>query len=152
MQPDWLARAVEEGRSILAAAVDAQGLPACCRGVAMVPGDDPGTVTVYLPVATSQEVLADVATTRRLAVVSSAPLTHETLQIKGIVRNVRLAGRGEAELVRTRMEAFAAVLGEIGLPRRAARQIAHWPAFALELAVSEVYEQTPGPNAGAPVE
>jgi hypothetical protein len=35
-----------------------------------------------------------------------------------------------------------------GVPRRVTRSFAHWPAFAIEIDVDPVFEQTPGPRAG----
>lgn len=131
--------------------VDADGIPTCCRGIAIQTKDDFDTVTVYLPAATAQETVANVATTRRMAVTCSHPLTHETIQIKGVTRGVRLAPASDETFVRQRLHQFAEVLDTIGLPRHITRGIAHWPAFAVDLSVEEVFDQTPGPKAGEPV-
>ncbi len=138
------------GTSVLVGTVDADNIPTCCRGVAIATKDNFETVTVYIPAATGQETVANVATTRRIAVSLSRPLTHETIQIKGISRGVRLAAPGDEEYVRERLYAFADVLDAIGLPMRITRNMAHWPAFAIEMSVEEVFDQTPGPKAGTP--
>jgi len=41
------------------------------------------------------------------------------------------------------------VLERIGVPRRLVRNVTRWPAFAIEMRVEHVFEQTPGPNAGS---
>ncbi|HEX2059372.1 MAG TPA: hypothetical protein VHK90_01395 [Thermoanaerobaculia bacterium] len=139
------------GVSVLVATVDADGFPTCCRGVAISTRDDFETLTIYVPAATAQETVANVATTRRVAVSCSHPLSHETIQIKGLTRGVRLAPPEDEAFVRQRLEQFAAVLDEIGLPRRVTRSMAHWPAFAIDISIEQVFNQTPGPKAGVAV-
>jgi hypothetical protein len=139
------------GTSVLIGTVDAENMPTCCRGIAIATKDNFETVTVYLPAATGQETVANVATTRRIAVVLSRPLTHETIQIKGVSRGVRLAPPADEEYVRERLYAFAEVLDAIGLPMRVTKSVAHWPAFAIDLSVEEVFDQTPGPKAGSAI-
>lgn len=137
--------------SILVGTVSADGTPAACRATAVRADDDLATLTVYVAVATSQETVANVAATRRIAVVCSRPLTHSTIQIKGPVRQVRLAGDDEREFLAERHAAFATELADLGFPKNAVGAVAHWPSFAIELAIEEIFEQTPGPAAGVPL-
>ncbi|MFP5248021.1 MAG: hypothetical protein ACLGH0_15105 [Thermoanaerobaculia bacterium] len=139
----------EGGESVIVGTVDADGIPTCCRGIAVVSKDDFDTVTVYVPAATAQETVANVATTRRVAISASHPLSHESIQIKGLTRGVRLAPASDEGLVRQKLEELANVLDEIGLPRRRTMSIAHWPAFAIEVSVEQSFNQTPGPKAGS---
>ena len=136
------------GLSILVATVDPQGFPSCCRGVAIASADDLETLTVYVPVATSQDIIRNVALTKRLAVAASHPIDHCTTQIKGTTTDARLARDDEAEVVRRGLDAFADVLDRIGVPRRLTRSVSHWPAFAITMRIEQMFEQTPGPQAG----
>ena len=142
---EWL----QGGESIIVATADAEGVPATCRGIAIAAGKDPDTLTLYLPAATAHESLANIATTRRIAVAASHPLSHRTVQVKGVTRGVKLAAPAEEAFVQQRWNEFAAVLDEIGLPRGVMHGVAHWPAFAVEMTIEQVFDQTPGPNAGA---
>lgn len=148
MLQERLKRCTEGGMSYFIGTADANGKPACCRAVALASSDDFETVTVYAPVATAQETIANLATTRRIAIGASHPPDHSSLQIKGVLRAVRLARADEAELIERHIERFAAVLAEIGLPRHMTRRFSHWPAFAIDVTVEQVFEQTPGPKAG----
>jgi hypothetical protein len=139
------------GVSVLVATVDADGFPTCCRGVAIAFKDDYESVTIYLPAATAQETIANVATTRRVALACSHPLTHQTMQLKGLTRGVKLAPAEDEPFVRESLEKFAGVLDDIGLPRRVTRSVAHWPAFAIDISIEQVFDQTPGPKAGVAV-
>lgn len=143
-----LSRTVEGGMSVVVGTVDANGVATCCRGVAITTKDDFDTVTVYLPVATSQDTLANVATTRRVAILCTNPLDHHSIQMKGLSRGVRVANDTEQAFVKERLEQWADILDTIGVPRRVTRATAQWPAFAIDVSVEEVFDQTPGPKAG----
>ena len=142
-------RCLEPGLSLLIGTVDAQGVPATCRAVAVSSDDDLETLTVYVPVATSHTAIQNLATTKRLAVAATHPFTNCATQIKGISIDARLATEAEAAFVRARVDAFADVLESLGVPRRLTRSVAHWPAFAIRIRVEQVFDQTPGPNAGS---
>lgn len=144
-----LARYLGNGMSIVVGTVGADGWPATCRAVALVGHEDGQGVTVYLPVATGAETIANVATSGRVAIVSSCPSDHGTIQMKGRSRGVRVAREGEAGVVRAQMERFADALDQVGVPRHVTRSFTSWPAFAVEVEVEAVFEQTPGPRAGA---
>jgi hypothetical protein len=139
------------GVSVIVGTVDADGVPTCCRGIAIATKDDFDTITVYFPAATSQETVANVATTRRVAISSAHPLSHESIQIKGLTRGVRLAGPSEEAFVRQRLVQFGEILDQLGLPKRVWQSIACWPAFAVDVSVEQVFNQTPGPKAGATI-
>jgi hypothetical protein len=136
------------GRSVLVGTVDASGWPSCCRGIAIRVDDDRQGVTVYVPVATGAETVANVASTGRIAIVASEPTSHSTLQLKGRTRAVRVAAEHEAEAMDAWFDRFTDVLDAVGLPRGISRAMNRWPAFAIEVAVEAVFEQTPGPRAG----
>jgi hypothetical protein len=137
------------GVSVIVGTVDRDGNPSCCRGVALASADGGKTITVYVPVATGQDIIANIATTRRIAVGSTYPPDHSAIQLKGTTAGARLATEEEAPLIQKQMEKFADSLDECGLPRRLTRSITHWPAFAIDVQVEEQYEQTPGPKAGS---
>src|SRR6185503_8149264 len=123
----------------------------CCRAIALTTNDDFETITVYVPAATSHETMANIATTRRVAVTCSQIPSHESTQIKGLTRAVRLAPPSEQPFLQQRLEAFAGALELIGLPRSITRSMAFWPAYAIDVSVEEVFDQTPGPKAGNPL-
>lgn len=139
------------GVSVIVGTVDADGVPTCCRGIAIALRENFETVTVYVPSATGQETVANLATTRRVAISCTHPLSHLAMQIKGLTRGVRLAPASDEAFVRERFEQFGNVLEEIGLARSVWASVVHWPAFAIDVSIEQVFDQTPGPNAGAAV-
>lgn len=134
--------------SLFTGAVGVDGFPVGCRAVALTANEDLSRITVYVPMATSGDVVAGVAATKKLAVVATYPPDHFSMQLKGTATGVRLAADPEHELIRDRIDGFAEVLHTLGLPMRLTRSINGWPAFAIDLDVEEIYDQTPGPKAG----
>jgi hypothetical protein len=149
MNKDRARRCLDGGTSVLVGTVDRHLMPACCRAIALTSADDLASVTTYVPVATSQTTIANIAMSHRMAVVVTHPVDHFSVQLKGITGTVRLARDDEAPLVNERLEQFADVLHSLGVPRRVTRAVTHWPVFAIEMRVEDVYEQTPGPRAGS---
>ena len=149
LSDDVILRHLEPGRSILVGTVDPAGWPAACRGVALVVDADHEGFTVYVPVATGAETVANIASNGRVAVAATEPASHTSIQLKGRTRAVRVARSDEEERVRLSLDRFADSLDLVGLPRGVTRTMTCWPAFAIEVAVEAVFDQTPGPNAGA---
>ena len=142
-------RCLDAGTSVLVGTVDPQGIPSCCRAIAITSGDDLKTVSVYLPIATSQQIIQDIATTHRMAVAATHLVEHFSIQLKGTTQSARIAREDEAALVESRQRVFGDVIHSLGVPRRLTRSLAHWPAFVVDMRVEDVFEQTPGPNAGS---
>jgi len=136
------------GTSIFVGTIGAGGAPLCCRAIALRSDDDLSTATIYVPIATSRDTLANLALTQRLSVVVTRPIDHASIQLKGTSRTARLARGDEEPLVRSRLDGLADALDQLGIPRRVTRAFAHWPAFAIEMQVDQIFEQTPGPRAG----
>jgi len=143
-----LLKGLEPGVSTIVGSVDCDGNPSCCRAVGLKSENDLATVTVFVPMATSQETIANVAATRRLAIVTTHPISHCATQLKGIVERTRPAREDEQPFIEAFLGGFGGVLNTIGYPLRVTRSVVHWPAYALEMRVEEIYEQSPGPRAG----
>ena len=148
MNNERILRCLEAGVAVIVGAVDANGNPACCRGVGVRSEDGLATATVFVPIATSQDIIAAVATTHRLAVVTTHPIEHLATQLKGVAQTTRTARAEEEAFIKRHFGGFAAVLNSLGYPRRATNAVTSWPAFAIEMRVDEIYEQSPGPKAG----
>ena len=106
------------------------------------------TLTVYVPVVTSRETIANVQSTRRLAVVATQPLDHCSTQLKGVAQGTRPAREDEEPFVRRHLGNFGGVLNQLGIPPRVTSTVVHWPAIAIDMRVEEIFDQTPGPKAG----
>jgi hypothetical protein len=146
--PADLVEFFESGVSILVATRDAQLRPACARGAGARVRASEGIVTVYLPEAVAAPTVANVVANGRIAVTFSRPLTHYSIQVKGTCDGSR-PGTEEDRAVQLRYRAaYCEQLHAVGLPRAAAARLAWWPSVALDVAVRDLFVQTPGPNAG----
>lgn len=142
---------LESGVSLLIGTRDARMLPACMRafGARVEPGGR--ELTMFLPDATNARTLANLRDNGRIAVGFSRIEDHRSLQVKGTVRELRPAAPGERELVVRYVAAFAGSLAFVGLPPATSMRMAHWPCQAVRLDLESLFEQTPGPAAGAPL-
>src|SRR4029077_6151300 len=91
MSQERLRRCLENNVSILVGSVNEVGEPVTCRGLALTSRDDLSTLTVFVPVATRRETIANLSTTRRIAVVATHPIDHCSIQLKGIAAATRAA-------------------------------------------------------------
>jgi len=107
-------------------------------------------VTVFLPMATAAEVVANLQDARRIAVVATAPVDHRSVQLKGQVLEVRPASEDEQSLTDRYRACLGRTLEPLGVPRAFVLRIQHWPAHAVRFRVEELFVQTPGPAAGQP--
>src|SRR3954463_12286846 len=99
MDGERINRCLENNVSVVVGSVNSDGEPSTCRAVALTSEDGLSTLTVYVPVSTSRDTVANVATTRKITVVATHPLDHCSVQLKGRAETVRLAREDEADRV-----------------------------------------------------
>lgn len=155
MLTDDQAAFIQRGNiSITAASRDARRLPSVVRAAACRLDAGRQRLTLLLATRQSAQVLADIAATGAIAVVFSEPSTHRTLQFKGSDARVGPAEPGDLALAQAHAEAFVEEIVPLGYTRELARTVHSVPGdelTAVTFTVTEAYEQTPGPRAGAKV-
>jgi len=149
--PESVVASLSGGLSLLVAACDSSARPVCCRGVGLAVWPDRRGVTLFLPCATSGPLLANLAEQPSVALVLSRPNDYHTVQLKGTAASVRDAGNEARPTVEAFMTAFGRLVSDLGVPLHLWERVTHWPCVAVDVQVSEVYLQTPGPGAGAAV-
>ncbi len=148
---DELVRFLECGLAIVVATRDRELQPDGAAAWAIKVHDDRASATLYLHDLAARRMLANLESCPEIAVDLDLPTTHRACQIKGRYVKSRRARAAERKLVERQVEAFAADLEAIGIPRALTAGWDPWPCTALELRVTELYEQTPGPGAGEPL-
>ena len=145
-------------RSIFAASRGADGLPSLCRALACKVAADRRSVTVLLHPQRAAALLQDIAASGEIAVVFNEPPTHRTLQIKGRDARPVSTPADAAQSVDAHIEAFAQELDPmgfrghlIGVVVRGAPEPNGLVPVAVQFTPDAVFEQTPGPRAGARV-
>jgi hypothetical protein len=108
-------------------------------------------LTVFVPRLGADEVLADLADNGQAAVVFARPEDDRACQVKGAYESARPARDDERALIETQYAGFTRQLEAIGMPGESSRAWATWPCIAVRLAVTALFTQTPGPDAGAPL-
>lgn len=139
------------GLSIQAASRDRELQPEVVRVVGILPVSDGEGFRIFLPHATSARMRENLLAFPRIAIVLTEPITHRALQVKGDVRAVRDARDDERPLIDAHLARLTHALGLVGIPPWFARGLPRWPAWAVAIDVTDVFEQTPGPGAGEPI-
>lgn len=148
---DELAAFVCREVSITVASCDDDRIPHLARGTGCRISPDRRQLTVLLAAPAAAEVLADVCSSGRVAVVFSLPATHRTLQLKGVDAVVVSAAPGDAEHAARHADAFASGLELLGYSAaviRSVLQAAPAELVAIRFTPSFGSLQTPGPEAG----
>ncbi len=139
---------IESGVSILVGTRDAGLRPACTRAMGAAMDAARAVLTIYLPEPTAARALANLRDNAQIAVTFSRPMTHRSLQIKGICTGVRPSTDAD-RLVQERYRAgYAEQLQVVGVRRAVSSRLAYWPSVAVDVAIGDVFVQTPGPGAG----
>lgn len=125
--------------------------PAAAYAGAAVVDEDRAHLTVYVPTLAAPPVLDDLRANGQAAVVFARPEDDRACQVKGIFVSARAAGDDEETIVRAQFEGFLRQLALIGMPGESTRPWIVWPATAVRLRVTAIFDQTPGPKAGAPI-
>src|SRR5690606_38964829 len=112
----------------------------------------PAHIAVLLPVATSQQAIANLEINGNIAVCVSSPTDFRTVQLKGRSLHITECSNEDVILSEQQRSKFAAAILKIGVSRQKARNLWLFDSWRVEVEVRTVYAQTPGPGAGAPLE
>jgi hypothetical protein len=119
------------------------------RAVAVRVEADRVHVVVYMAQAAAERLLGDLETNGQAAVVFCRPIDDRACQVKGVCVGVRPAMAEERAFVAAQWDRFLVQLEQIGIPRAVAGGWITWPAVAIRLQTTALFNQTPGPDAGA---
>ena len=146
-----LAGFLEEGLSLHIGARDARLQPSGARAAAVVVEPDGSHVVVYVPDLGASRILPDLESNGQAAISAARPTDDRACQVKGTVTGIRKAAPDERRMIAAQWQGFMRQLELIGIPPDLALGWATWPAIAIRIRVTAVFEQTPGPLAGTPL-
>ena len=144
-----LSEFLQQGQAIHIGTRNEKHEPNGCRVTAVRVEDDGAHLVAYLPKAANPEVLDDLRSNGQAALSFARPIDDKAIQIKGEFVSLRDADPAEQQFVMSQWEAFLAVLDMIGLPGISTRTWHMWPCVAVRIRVTALFNQTPGPDAGA---
>ncbi len=146
-----LATFLQEGVGIHLATRNAALEPNGTRALAVKVEDDGRHLVVYVAQVASVRILGDLEDNGQAAVSFGRPVDDKACQVKGVFIAARDASDDERPFIATQWDGFLASLEQIGIPRAATRAWITWPAIAIRLRVNALFDQTPGPGAGAQI-
>ena len=150
--PAELVDFVESGASVLVGTRDMQLRPETMRGAGCIVAQDRKSLRLLLPAITGRRTLANLEAGSPISVTFNRIHDHRSVQVKGMCLQVRPTDASEHEVVRRYLAAFTESLYFVGLSRAIVRRMRVEPCMAVEIDVRELFEQTPGPGAGARLE
>jgi hypothetical protein len=149
MLDDSLTAFLQQGVAINIGTRNARLEPSAAYVGAALVDADRKHLTVFVPAIGADAVLADLQANGQAAIVFARPEDDRACQVKGTFVSVRPASDDESALVHEQYAGFLRQLQIIGMPGESTRSWVVWPALAVRLRVTAVFDQTPGPKAGA---
>jgi hypothetical protein len=125
--------------------------PGGSRALAVVVDADGQQMVVYVSRAAAARILPDLEANGQAAISFGRPTDDRACQVKGVFVDARDAAEDERPVIAAQWDGFLASLERIGIPRAATRGWITWPAVAIRLRPNAIFDQTPGPGAGAPI-
>jgi hypothetical protein len=104
---------------------------------------------LYVAQVASVRVLPDLQANGAAAVMFARPTDDRACQIKGIFVSAQPAAEAERGFVHDQWDRFRANLETIGIPRTGSSGWITWPSVAIRIRATAIFQQTPGPDAGA---
>jgi hypothetical protein len=148
MIPPQLFDLLQTGVSVIVGTRDASFMPESTRAWGIHVAKDCASVTIFLTEAISKKTLQNLRDNGLVAISCTRPTDHVACQLKGRLRTIRPAGQTDREQSANWHRDFTQELVAIGVPSGMCEAWMTEPALAIEVDVTEVFHQTPGPGAG----
>ena len=134
---------------------DSALLPSIARGYGCKVSGDARRITVFVSVRAAAALLHDLRAGSPLAAVFCQPNSHATLQFKSDRARILPLAAGDREIMQAYATAFYAEIVALGFHDAFTAGLVaptNDDAVAIEFVPSAVFDQTPGPEAGKPLE
>jgi hypothetical protein len=105
-------------------------------------------ITFLLPELESEVMLANIADNGLIALTVLEPKSHESYQYKGRFLSKRPGNSDDEALSQIQQAKAGARIDEMHLPGELYGRVMFLPGTAVTFRVEEIFDQTPGPNAG----
>jgi len=141
---------LEQGLAIHLGTRNSALRPNGCRVTAVRVEDQGRNLVAYLPKAVTPAVLDDLRRNGQAAVSFARPTDDRAVQVKGEFLDMREADASEEAFVLGQWQALLKELDMIGLAALTSTSAwLMWPCVAVTIRVTNVFTQTPGPEAGS---
>jgi predicted pyridoxine 5'-phosphate oxidase superfamily flavin-nucleotide-binding protein len=145
------------GPVVIVGSGDASGVPEVSRAWGVHLLADVDEIVVCVPSTSGRRVVANLESTGRVAVTITGPQTYRSFQVKGRVLSIGMASREDLERVAAHQRAFVEAVAAVGMSRElvpglyADADPDRQDLTAVRITVEALFDQTPGPGAGARV-
>ena len=146
-----LAAFLQEGIAIQLGTRNERLEPNGVRVVSVAVDHDGRHIVAYVPDAAVAQVLPDLQSNGQAALVFARPPDERACQLKGTFTNAQPATAAERAGVEAQWDRWLDRLASIGVARATLEPWITWPCTAIRVRVTAIFDQTPGPNAGAPL-
>ena len=143
-----LAAFLRGGVAIVVATRDDDMRPAITRAWGAHLAADGASLTVCVTALPGSKTRSNLERNGAIAVNFTLPTSYRSAQLKGSVLEVHDPSPAELARVERHIALFVEETTQVGLSASGARQLAERNLLAVTFAVRELYDQTPGPNAG----
>lgn len=148
MIPPQVLQLLKTGVSVVVGTRDRAHMPESTRAWGIRAEHDGASVTIFLTEAISGRTLENLRENGQAAIACTRPTDHVACQIKGRLRTIRPAAPSDRDCSRNWHRDFVEELVAIGVPAPICEAWITEPALAVEIHVTDVFLQTPGPGAG----
>lgn len=151
--PEDLIRLSDTGLAVIVGTRDAANNPGLSRGwgVRVLPGG--AEIEVAVPLGSGAQVLENVAATGAVAITMVQPTTYRSFQVKGRGSVAGPLSPDDFARVERHQQAFIAEVAAIGMAGPEAARLFDAEAVPgmarIRVSVESIFDQTPGPGAGA---
>ena len=143
---------IEDGAGLVVGTVGDDGEPRACRAWAVTVADPEGGRLRVVVGGDDPVTVANLRVGATLAVNGADVRTFRSVQLKGRIVEVVEAVAGDLAASRAQSDRFLQAVHETdGNPLDQLRRILPNEIVVVEIVVDEMYDQTPGPEAGGPL-
>lgn len=148
MIPQQVVDLLQTGVSVIVGTRDSTLMPESTRAWGIRVGKDRDSVTIYLTEAISRKTIDNLKANGLVAISCTRPTDHVACQLKGRLRTIRPADQRDRNSSNTWYREFTGELVAVGVPAEMCEALITAPALAIDIEVTDVFHQTPGPGAG----
>jgi hypothetical protein len=151
MLDETLSEFLQQGLAIHLGTRNERLEPNGVRVTAVKVEDDREHLIVYVPTAASPAFMRDLETNGQAAVSFARPVDDKAYQVKGVFVSSRETTAAEQDFVAGQWQQALGQLDKVGLPGSSMATWKVWPCVAVRIRVTALFDQTPGPYAGAAI-
>ncbi|MCS6287898.1 MAG: hypothetical protein H8K10_02845 [Nitrospira sp.] len=142
---------LQTGVSVIVGTRDSTLMPESTRAWGIHVGKNRDSVTIFLTEAISRKTIENLKENGLVAISCTRPTDHVACQLKGRLQTIRPAGQRDRKNSSDWHREFVEELVAIGVPADLCEAWITAPALAIDIDVTDVFHQTPGPGAGEKV-